>query len=510
MPTAIGYIRVSDQRQAEDGSSLSTQAKVVRAYAENQGYSMEQLFIEEGESAKTDARPQLQEMLRYCRENKGKVQVLVVPKIDRLARNAHDYANLKLALAKCEVTLESVGERIEDSPVGRFTESIMASVAQFDNEIRAERSKGGMIEAVSEGRWVWLAPKGYQNVRPHGKGTIEPKPGESDVIRRAFEFLAGGSCSVEWVRAFLNENGVTVSRAMVYKLIKNKIYLGQIEAFGRVFEAKPPFVPLVSDAIFYAANAVIRQTEKPLSYKRNNPDFPLRGTARCSCGNLLTACWSQGKTKKYPYYRCMTCVMVNYQGGIAEAEFADELEAFSPAPERWDEIQSAIRLRWRERKLRDENSNQLVRQRIDKLVGVQKALAMKNATGVIPDDLARTQILELGRQIEQLSQGFHEASPQLDIDQALAFARDFLDGLGGCWKAMSVKNKKSLQEFMYPEGLLYAPQSGFRTSDYPLLEQVKQELSGVVSSVVAPNSSNPNSTADWILSLEAHFGHLSD
>ena len=55
--------------------------------------------------------------------------------------------------------------------------NIIANVAQFDNDVRTERSVGGMKEAVREGRYVWPAPIGYKNIRSNGKATRPGRPG---------------------------------------------------------------------------------------------------------------------------------------------------------------------------------------------------------------------------------------------------------------------------------------------------------------------------------------------
>ena len=63
---AVIYCRVSTKEQVEEGNSLKTQEKICVEYAEKNGYHVEKIFIEQGESAKTADRPQLQEMLSYC------------------------------------------------------------------------------------------------------------------------------------------------------------------------------------------------------------------------------------------------------------------------------------------------------------------------------------------------------------------------------------------------------------------------------------------------------------
>jgi DNA invertase Pin-like site-specific DNA recombinase len=55
-------------------------------------------------------------------------------------------------------SIKSVTEHIEDTPVGRFMENMIANVAQFDNDVRAERCSNGMKDTIRDGRYVWMAP----------------------------------------------------------------------------------------------------------------------------------------------------------------------------------------------------------------------------------------------------------------------------------------------------------------------------------------------------------------
>lgn len=134
MANAIIYIRVSSKEQLE-GTSLESQEKECRKYAKKHGLKIAEnaLFIEKGESAKYADRPVLQDMLKYVKDNKNSVDTLLIWKIDRLARNLGDYYGIKVALARYEVKIISTTEPIEDDPVGRFLEAILAAAAQFDN-----------------------------------------------------------------------------------------------------------------------------------------------------------------------------------------------------------------------------------------------------------------------------------------------------------------------------------------------------------------------------------------
>ncbi|MFA5366129.1 MAG: recombinase family protein, partial [Candidatus Bathyarchaeia archaeon] len=159
----IIYCRVSTKEQVEEGLSLQNQEKACIDYAEKKGFIKDKIFIEEGESAKTQLRTQLLALLDYCKENTGKIDALIVWKLDRFSRQTSDHFALKALLAKYGVRIYSVTEPIDETPQGQLMETVLAGFAQFDNDIRSERSTIGMRDRINEGRWVWKAPIGYLN-----------------------------------------------------------------------------------------------------------------------------------------------------------------------------------------------------------------------------------------------------------------------------------------------------------------------------------------------------------
>ena len=485
METAVAYIRVSSQKQVDSGGSLDTQEKQVRAYAEAKGYKLTRIFREEGESAKTDQRPILQQMLEHCSKVELNTSVVIIPKIDRLARNVLDYTSLRLRLSKLKIRLESIGEKIEDSPVGRFTETLLASVAQFDNEIRSERSRGGMVEAVSQGRWVWPAPYGYRNVRVNGKGTIEPNPDEAPFVREAFHQLAQGHQSAPIIWKRLRASGMPISRTRFYTMIENPVYQGKIVAFDGAFDAAPPFLPLVSEPVALRARRALRPSNNPQQYQVEREDFPIRGTALCECGRLLTGYWARSKSgNRYAYYRCMRCPRTNYPRLLVEERFTEFLNDYDFDQTEWQFLKT--QLQELDGRVREEaiTSRERREARQADLEQLAEAIAVKNASGVIPDDIAGAQLRRISNELGEIKTQQDDPSEPIEVSSLVDFAAHFLGGIGRYWSRLSLVFKKDLLRFMFPQGVLFDPNSGFRTPGNSLLERVKAEIGDVVSSLV--------------------------
>jgi len=117
-------------------------------------------FREEGESAKSADRTELQNLLQYCRLNKGRVQFVVVFNLTRFAREKYDHFALRAHLKSLGISLRSATEPIDDTSTGKLMEGVLAAFAQFDNDVRSERTRGGMKAALELGRWTFLAPLG--------------------------------------------------------------------------------------------------------------------------------------------------------------------------------------------------------------------------------------------------------------------------------------------------------------------------------------------------------------
>jgi DNA invertase Pin-like site-specific DNA recombinase len=178
MVGAVIYVRVSTKEQTEN-LSLATQLKACEDYCDRQAFHILARFREEGESAKTADRTELQGLLHFCRKNKGAVQFVVVFNLTRFAWDKYDHFALRSHLQSLGISLRSATEPIDDTSTGKLMEGVLAAFAQFDNDCRSDRTRAGMKAALEFGRWVFLAPIGYLNApRAMGKSLMaEPRAG---------------------------------------------------------------------------------------------------------------------------------------------------------------------------------------------------------------------------------------------------------------------------------------------------------------------------------------------
>ena len=204
---AVIYVRVSTKEQTEN-LSLPTQLRACEEYCRRQGYDVLERFHEEGESAKTTDRSQLQALLKYCRTHKGKVHFVVVYNLTRFAREKYDHFALRAHLKSLGISLRSATEPIDDTSTGKLMEGVLAAFAQFDNDVRSDRTRAGMKAALELGRWTFPAPLGYLNAPKWSNTSLVHDPERGPLVRQAFEDLATGQYTKQEVIARATEAGL--------------------------------------------------------------------------------------------------------------------------------------------------------------------------------------------------------------------------------------------------------------------------------------------------------------
>lgn len=453
---AVIYCRVSTVEQAEEGNSLTTQEKMCREYALREGYEVVDVFIERGESAKTADRPKLKAMLEFCAQKKNGVIAVIVYKIDRLSRNTDDYSQLRLMLRRYGVSIRSTSEQIEDTPLGRFMENTMANIAQFDNDIRAERCAGGMREAVREGRYVWGAPVGYENVRVAEKATIAPSQ-MAPLVRHAFEIVAAATHPTDEVwrmvckEGLLKKNGKPVSRNYFYEMLRNELYMGWVEKFGE--RHKGAFEPVVSEELFVQVQRVLKNKgHKVAQYRTDNPEFPLRRFVLNPMGLKLTGSIAKGK---YPYYR-FNGVTGNYERDELERRFTYHMDSYAFEPSQIKKLKALVEEKFHRATEGERKEAKAQEARLRELSAQQTAIVQKNLKGVLSDGVVQKELVRIDK--EETAIRAFLALQEADTgspEEAVAFAERYLEQPSAIWKEAGISTKIKLQWFQFPSGTTF-------------------------------------------------------
>lgn len=246
---AIYTRKSSEEGLEQDFNSLHAQRDACAAYVLSQaseGWSaMTTAYDDGGLSGGTLERPALQRLLADVAA--GRIDIVVVYKVDRLTRSLLDFAKLVEAFDKAGVSFVSVTQSFNTTTsMGRLTLNMLLSFAQFEREVTAERIRDKI--AASKARGMWMGgnpPLGY---RPDGR-TLAVVDEHADLVRHIFgRYLDLGN--VRLVANELAERGITTperiastgrstggrpfSRGQIYKLLSNAIYIGEIHHRGQI------------------------------------------------------------------------------------------------------------------------------------------------------------------------------------------------------------------------------------------------------------------------------------
>ncbi|MCP4444640.1 MAG: recombinase family protein [Myxococcales bacterium] len=471
---AVVYCRVSTKEQAEN-HSLGTQQRDCELYCDRNHLDVDQVFIEPGESAKTADRPELRRMMTYCRENKGRVQFLVVYSVSRLARDKYDHATIRAYLASCGITLRSATEPIDDTSTGKLMEGILSAFAQFDNDVRADRTVAGMRASVQKGRWSWQPPLGYMKGVPGGSSMMLD-PERAPLLAQAIqEYASGGRTKSEVLHratalGLRSRSGKKVPPQTFASLLKNPLMMGRIVLPKWEIDVRGDFDPIVDERTFLGAQAVskgLRPSPKP--HATNNPEFPLRGFVKCGrCDTPLTGSSSGNRTgKKYPYYSCRKkgCG-VRVPRDTMHKQFLELLCDVQPDPKFAGLFREIVIDAWQSRRqqaasLRTACESQLqeLRRRKDRLV---EACVHKR---LLDEETFRDQMSRVEEDIALARMELHQADlDELDIEAVLAFAEHAMSNAANLWHQFPLELRQRFQAVLFPEGLAHDGE-GFGTAE---------------------------------------------
>lgn len=492
--TGIIYCRVSSSEQVEN-TSLESQEKYCREYAQREGIEIiEEPFVERGESAKTANRTEFQKAIARCSDKKSPVNFFIVYKVDRFARNQDDHVTVRAVLKRYGTELRSVTEPINETPYGRLFEGVISSFAEFDNNVRTERSRNGMIERVRSGFWCWAAPVGYY--RPNKGSNIVPHSEDAMYIKLIFEEWVKNIHTYKSLAGLVSERGMKTrydkkpTPSLIEKILKNKIYMGVIDAFGEINQGT--FEPLVSKELFYQCQKDGASSKR----LRLNPNFPLAKFTSCSeCGKKFTGSFSRGKLgKKYPYYhhQTMGCkVSRSIPKDVIEQEFTELLDAITPSKKYEKLFRSIVLDIWQSKCKKMDERNIVLRKQIDILEKERQQVFILHRQGKYSDDEFLEQKSLISNSLKEKYQ-FIESNQveEFSMEETLEFCFKYVRNLSQNWKNSSASQKMKLQGLIFSNNLQHDGQK-FRTPTLSPIYETKKTSRVEKSLLAAPRGIEP-------------------
>lgn len=246
----------------------------------------------------------------------GKVDVVVIYKIDRLTRSLADFSKMVEVFERQGVSFVSVTQQFNTTTsMGRLMLNVLLSFAQFEREVTGERIRDKIAASKRKGMWMGgVPPLGYdvENRR------LVPNPQEAKLIRHIFTRFVELGSSTKLVKE-LKLDGVTskawttqdgkvregkpIDKGLVYKLLGNRTYLGELRHKEQWYQAE--HLPIVEQTVWDSVHAILATNGRSrANATRATTPFLLKGIVFGHDGRALTPWHSTKKTtgKRYRYY----------------------------------------------------------------------------------------------------------------------------------------------------------------------------------------------------------------
>jgi DNA invertase Pin-like site-specific DNA recombinase len=328
MTAAAVYVRVSTSRQAERDLSLPDQIAQCRAYCEQRGWEVAEIFSEPGASALDDDRPVFQEMIFKATRIARAYDYVIVHSLSRFSRDSLHSELYVRQLRKAGVELISITQDIGQDTSGEFIRRVLNVFDEHQSRENAKHVHRAMLENARQGFWNGSQPPfGYGIKIQERRGTKDKKvlalcDDEARIMRLIFDLAIGAEGRPRGVKAiatYLNERGITrrgrrFSTGGVHDLLTSPTYCGRHQfnrTDSRNHRRRPPSqwvevkVPaIVDEQTFNAVQALLQsRSPKRVAPRVVNGPTLLAGVARCGhCGAALIQ--NTGKSGTYRYYCC--------------------------------------------------------------------------------------------------------------------------------------------------------------------------------------------------------------
>jgi site-specific DNA recombinase len=317
------YTRKSTEEGLEqEFNSLDAQRESAHAFIVSQQHEgwtcLPDRYDDGGFTGGNMERPALQRLLADIAE--GKVDCVVVYKVDRPSRSLLDFARMMETFERHRVSFVSITQQSNSATsMGRLVLNVLLSFAQFEREIISERTRDKVAATRRKGKWSGGTPVLGYDVDPRG-GRLLVNDEEAVRVRAIFQLYLENQALLPVVeelarRGWLNKRwqtrrghergGRPFDRTSLYRLLSNVAYVGKVRYRGEVHAREHPAV--VDAEVFKEVQALLRQNGATGGAAvRNEFGAILKGLLRCvPCGCAMTPSHTtRGGTRRYRYYLC--------------------------------------------------------------------------------------------------------------------------------------------------------------------------------------------------------------
>jgi len=346
---AIYTRKSSEEGLALEFNSLDAQRESAEAYIASMKHEgwvcLPERYDDGGFTGGNMERPALKRLIADI--DAGKIDCVVVYKVDRLSRSLLDFARMMETFETHGVSFVSVTQQFNTThSMGRLTLNILLSFAQFEREIISERTRDKIAAARRKGKWAGGRPVlGYDLVPGPGGSKLVVNPDEAERVRCIFETylelrsvraLARRLDELGWTtKAWTTKSGramggLRLNSTTLFKLLTNVVYIGRVRHNEHVYEGEHEGI--VDGDLFRRVQAHLRLNGTTGGgHTRNKHGALLKRMVRCAtCGCAMPHHFASKNGKRYRYYVCANAQRHGYAWckGDAPSLPAHELEQF--------------------------------------------------------------------------------------------------------------------------------------------------------------------------------------
>ena len=342
------YTRKSSEEGLDmEFNSLDAQRESCEAYIASQraeGWAcMREHYDDGGFSGGTLDRPSLKTLIEDIED--GLVDVVVVYKIDRLSRSLMDFSRLVEVFDKHGVTFISITQSFNTTTsMGRLTLNILLSFAQFEREVTGERIRDKFAASRAKGMWMGgFVPMGYDVI---DRKLIINGP-EAATVRHMFQrFVELGSATTltrELVaNHVLNKRGKPVDKGFLYKLFRNRLYLGEAVHKGTSYPGEHQAI--IDQPLWDQVQAILQESPRQRAANtRTQTPAMLKGLIFTDRGIAMTPTVTKKGCRHYRYYTSMDAIrnracegresFVRLNAGMVESAVVQHIRSLLRTPE---------------------------------------------------------------------------------------------------------------------------------------------------------------------------------
>ena len=229
----VAYMRVSTEKQAEEGNGLDSQKRDIENYCRKNELIISDWYIDDGYTGANMDRPELQRLVNDC--SRKRIKCVVAFKLDRLSRSMIDGLYLiERVFQPNDIVFKCVHDSVSyESPMEQAYTQMMAVFAQLDKNTMLLRMRGGMLERVKKGYWMGGGNLPYAYNYDKEQGILIPIPERAEKCRKALELYINGY-SDEYIYKLLDFK----TESSVRKILTSVVNIGMIPYKNKIYQGK--------------------------------------------------------------------------------------------------------------------------------------------------------------------------------------------------------------------------------------------------------------------------------